>query len=266
MRFPRIAALVLSTAPLCAAASGCGGKLAPLDDAGVEAGGIDAGGYDAAEAGIDASFVDGALVVTEVIPSSGPNSGGTTVTIRGAGFVTDGGTQITFAGFPAAGASCSSNTQCFAVTPYPGPSAGAQVVHVQATIHGVLGDPGSLSSEPRPEDVFTFLGGPSCTGAITCEGPYYPLVVVTCTTTVNFYIDPLTPSQKFVATGTTYSAQTGDLGGLVAACDGTPTNGACTTFSIYEPVETYCGAPGFCDICKKWGGTCSSGQYPTCTF
>jgi hypothetical protein len=183
------------------------------------------------------------------------------VTVLGAGFVTDGGPAITFAGFPASSASCSSDTRCVAVTPYPGPSAGSQVVHVQATIHGVLGEPGSLSSEPRPEDVYTYLGGPDCTGALTCEGPYFPKVVVTCTTTVNFYIDPVSGSQSFVGTGTTYAAQTENLGGLVAACTGTPTNGSCTTFSIYEPIETYCGAPGFCAICTKFGGTCSSGMY-----
>jgi hypothetical protein len=252
MRLPRIATFLLLL-------TGCGGKLAPLGDAGLEGGEPDTGG-------VDASFVDGALVVTQIIPTSGPNSGGTTVTVLGAGFVTDGGTAITFAGFPASSASCSSDTRCVAVTPYPGPSAGSQVVHVQATIHGVLGEPGSLSSDPRPEDVYTYLGGPDCTGALTCEGPYFPKVVVTCTTTVNFYIDPVSGSQSFVGTGTTYAAQTENLGGLVAACTGTPTNGSCTTFSIYEPIETYCGAPGFCAICTKFGGTCSSGMYPTCTF
>ena len=267
MDLPRIVAFLVSSAAACAALSGCGGKLAPLGDAGLDdGGGIDSGGADSGT-GIDASFPDGALVVTRVAPSSGPNSGGATVNVSGVGFATDGGTQITFAGFPATSASCSSDTECVAVTPYPGPSGTApQVVHVQASIHGVLGDPAALSSLPGPQDVYTYLAGPTCTGTLTCEGPYFPLVVVTCTTTVNFYVDPLASNQMFVSTGTTYGAQTDNLGGLIAACDGTPTLGSCTTFSTYEPIATYCGAPGFCDICRKWGGTCSDGQYPTCTF
>jgi hypothetical protein len=263
----RAAFVLLVAVSPCVWLCGCGGKLAPLGDAGL---GADGAGPDAAApddgGAADSGYVDGALVVTRVVPSSGPNSGGATVSVYGAGFVTDGGTQITFAGFRAADASCSSDTECVAVTPYPGPSDAVQVVHVQATIHGVLGDPGSLSSEARSEDVYTYLGGPACSGVLTCEGPYFPKVVVTCPTTVNFYVDPRTGSEMFVATGTSYTAQTDDLGGLIAACDGTPTDGSCTAFSTYEPVETYCGAPGFCQICEKWGGTCGGGQYPTCTF
>ncbi|HEX3345886.1 MAG TPA: IPT/TIG domain-containing protein [Polyangiaceae bacterium] len=265
----RLAAFLLSAAGVCGVLYGCGGKLAPLDDAGADAeaeADADAG-IDAHEAGIDASFVDGALVITSLAPSSGPNSGGSTVTVYGAGFATDGGTQITFAGFPAASASCPSDTQCVAVTPYPGPSDGPQVVHVRATLHGELGGPGTLSSAERSEDLFTYLTGPSCTGTLTCEGPYFPKVVVDCKTSVNFFVDPMTGSQKLVATGTSYAADTSDLGGIIAACNGTPALGSCTTYSIYEALWSYCGAPDFCEICTKWhGGICNPGPPPTCSM
>ncbi len=245
----------------------CGGKLAPLGDGGAD-GGVppdDAGPE--AEAGVDASYPDGAVVVTRIVPSSGPNSGGTAVSVFGAGFATDGGTQITFAGFPAASVACSSDTECSCVTPFPGPATTAQVVDVQATIDGVLGDPGAETSATGIQDRFTYLPGPSCTATLTCEGPYYPYLVVVCTTSADFYIDPLSSSQMYVATGTTYSAQTESLGGLVAACNGTPAMGSCTSFSIYEALWTYCGAPDFCEICTKWrGGICNPGPPPTCTL
>ena len=265
MRTPRIAAFIVSVGVLCAAASGCGGKLLPLDDAGVDAG-VD-GAADASEAGIlDVYVPDGGVVVTRVVPSSGPNSGGTQLTVYGGGFVTDGGTTFTLAGFPTYGVQCASDTQCTAVTPYPGYSLSAQTFDVVATIHGVLGNVGAASSALVPADRFTYLPGPACTSALTCPGPFFPELVVTCPRNVNFYIYPLTPAQQLVYTGTSYTALTSDIGNTLAACDGTPSYGSCTSFSTYEALWAYCGAPDFCQICTEWrGGMCDPGPPPTCT-
>jgi hypothetical protein len=258
----RIAALLATLAPLCAAASGCGGKLAPLGDAGAG----DDGGSPIDAGGVDVVVPDGGVVVTRVVPSSGPNSGGTQVTVYGGGFVPDGGTQLTVAGFAFSDVVCASDTQCVAVTPYPGYSRSDQVFDVIATIHGVLGNVGAASSAPVPVDRFTYLAGPSCTATLTCEGPFFPYLVVTCATSVTFYMNALTPEQQLAATGTAYSAQTNSITGLVAACDGSPQLGSCTTFSLYVADWAYCGAPDFCKICAWRGGTCTPGPNPTCTF
>jgi hypothetical protein len=262
MSLPRIAAFIGSTALVCAALSGCGGKLAPLDDAGADA----EAGPAADDAGPDVVAPDGGVLVTRVVPSSGPNSGGTQLTIYGAGFATDGGTSFTLAGFATTGVACASDTQCVAVTPYPGYSVKAQTFDVVATIHGVLGNVGAASSPPVPLDRFTYRAGPACTGTLTCEGPYFPRMVVQCASSVSFYLYPLTADQQLVATGTSYTGQTNNITGLVAACDGSPQLGSCASFSLYEGDWTFCGAPDFCKICAWRGGHCSGGPNPTCTF
>jgi hypothetical protein len=254
---PRSLAWLLS-APLL---SGCGGKLAPLGDAGLDAG-------EDAESFPDASHEAAAFPeVDSVTPSSGPNSGGTTVTITGAGFATDGGTQFTFQGFPAPDVACASDTQCTAVTPFPGFSQAAQVVEVQATVGGVLGQSGSRTSTTSPRDHFTYTGGPACTSTLTCPRNLFPQLNLVCPSVASFYEAPLTTNQQLAGTGTTYSTTTNSIPGDVVACDGTPTDGSCTSYSQYVALSTYCGDPNFCYICEHFlFGHCytSPTGNPTC--
>ena len=232
------------------ALAGCGGKLAPLEvrhhDAGVV---VDAGGRP---------------VVLHVDPSSGPNSGGTPVAIHGAGFATDGGTQITFAGFPASQVECTSESECVVVSPRAGANPNAQVVDVQASVRGVLGNPKALSSEPGPQAVFTFTAGPVCSATQVCNGLYLPELVVSCPHPVAFYVAPWTPQEQLVEQGASYSAGTQSCGGALVACDGTPSNGSCTGFSL-QASSLYCGDANSCSLCKSVAnGVCSLGPSPLC--
>jgi hypothetical protein len=243
---------ILSSLVIVVALSGCGGKLAPL------------GGSTDLDAGVLLIDSGGRPVIEHIDPSSGPNSGGTTVAIRGAGFATDGGTQITFAGFPASHVTCSSESECVVLSPWAGPSSSPQVVDVQATVRGVLGDPSALSSLPDQPDVFTFTAGPSCNATQVCTELDLPQLVVTCPGQVAFYDSPWTTVEQLVGQGASYSAGTQSCGGALSACDGAPSNGSCTSFSLQaEALE--CGAPNFCSLCKKIAhGICSSGPDPMC--
>ena len=113
------------------------------------------GGVDASLTDLDETWVFGvAPTVSSVSPSSGPASGGTTVTIAGSGFsTTAGATMVNFV--PAGGSpssanaatnvSCSSASQCTATSP-----AGQGTVDVQVRVSGV---PSATSAA----DQFTFL-------------------------------------------------------------------------------------------------------------
>ncbi|MFI6761278.1 beta strand repeat-containing protein [Micromonospora sp. NPDC050417] len=77
------------------------------------------------------TYVDAAPVAASIAPNSGPQSGGQTVTITGAGFV-PGGTTVTFDGVPATGVAVApGGTSLTAVTP-PG-AIGPAVVVVTTT-------------------------------------------------------------------------------------------------------------------------------------
>jgi hypothetical protein len=79
--------------------------------------------------------VDGALpALAMVAPSSGPTAGGTTVTVTGTGLV-PGATSIVFGNRPAAMVTCTSSTECTAVSP-AGPLAGA-TVDVSVSVAGI---------------------------------------------------------------------------------------------------------------------------------
>jgi hypothetical protein len=87
-------------------------------------------------------------VVTAVNPASGPENGGTDVSITGAGFaraVTGiAQTTIAFGGNPAASVTCSSATSCLAVSP-----SGAGTVDLRVTVGGQV-------SAIGPSDRFTY--------------------------------------------------------------------------------------------------------------
>ncbi|MFJ2911882.1 IPT/TIG domain-containing protein [Streptomyces sp. NPDC087228] len=105
-------------------------------------------------------------VVTGVAPSSGPTSGGTSVTLTGTGFT--GATAVTFAGFPAASFTVNSDTQITAVT--PAGSAGAAVVTVTT--------PGGTSA---PDAFFFYAAPPVLNSVAPAQGPTAGGVVVTLT-------------------------------------------------------------------------------------
>jgi hypothetical protein len=93
--------------------------------------------------------------LTSLSPSSGPGAGGTTVTIVGAGFIPR-QTSVQFGTVPATGVSCSSTTQCTAVSP-----AGSGTVNV------VVETPGGISSA-QP---FTYIAPPTLTNVSPNVGP-----------------------------------------------------------------------------------------------
>jgi len=113
-------------------------------------------------------------VVTALSPASGPTSGGTPVTITGAGFsTTAGSTTVGFGSNPASAVSCSSSTTCVATA--PGAAAGTvDVIVTTLGLASAAGTPDQFSyvapgatSSPTPSPT----PGPTCTGA-TADGQY----------------------------------------------------------------------------------------------
>ena len=149
------------------------------------------------------------------------------------------------------------------LSPAAGYSSSAQVVDVQATVRGVLGQPEALTSATAGNDAFTYSAGPLCGTALTCPGPYYPKLVVSCPDQVSFYLSPGAANQALLDTSTSYTAATQGCGAELGACYGSPQNGSCSTFSL-EASEFACGVPNFCNLCKKAGGVCSLGANPLC--
>jgi hypothetical protein len=135
------------------------------------------------------------LVVTSLNPTSGPATGGTTVTILGSGFPTStGAAQVTFGSLAATGVSCS-DSSCTAVSPAsasPGqvpvtlngqpagrftydpavtavsPSGGPTTGGTPVTITG-----GGFSTTPGAPTTFAFGSGPAtdvaCTSSTSCS-------------------------------------------------------------------------------------------------
>ncbi|MEU2913760.1 IPT/TIG domain-containing protein [Streptomyces massasporeus] len=94
-------------------------------------------------------------VVTGMAPTSGPTSGGTSVTLMGTGFT--GATAVTFAGVPAASFTVVSATQIAAVT--PSGTAGAAVVTVTT--------PGGSSA---PNTFFFYAAPPVLNSVVPAQG------------------------------------------------------------------------------------------------
>jgi len=85
--------------------------------------------------------------VTGLSPNTGPTAGGTSVTVKGSGFITGTtGTIITFGGKKATAVSCASTTECTAVSP----KHLAATVNVKATVNGIR------SPVNKPADQFTY--------------------------------------------------------------------------------------------------------------
>jgi hypothetical protein len=98
------------------------------------------------------TFIPPPPTVSTISPSSGPITGGTTITINGSGFAPPpGATTVEVGGTPATDVSCTSSTRCTAVTPAhaAGP---AQVVVTTAS--------GPSTPAMVGAGVFTYLAGP----------------------------------------------------------------------------------------------------------
>jgi IPT/TIG domain len=246
-------------------ALGCFGKIAPTpSDGGVRDAGIDADDTPWPDAGDSGVLVP---VVDRVDPSSGPNSGGTLVTITGSGFALGDATEISFANIAASHVSCTSHHQCTAITPFAGESDQDQLAHVRASIYGTLDAPGSRSSATRDQDIFRYTGGPPCTAALFCDAGD-PLIQVTCTTIAYYYFLARSPAEQLLWVGTSYGFQTQVVPSHGTVCYGDPRSSSCRTFDTYEARWSICGDYGLCVQCKRCGGQCfttSSGD-PKCTL
>jgi hypothetical protein len=232
---------VVSTLLSVCALAGCGGTIARDDGLG---------------AGTEPGSAGGP-VVDHVEPNTGPNSGGTSVHVSGSGFALDGGTQFTFGGTPATHVTCTSDTACVVVTPPAGFATRTQAVDVQASVGS--GKPGALTSATTGNDVFTYAAGPDCSTAQVCEMLGVPRLLVTCPSQVTFF--QLGPPDSMVGTGTSYTSPMNC--GSLAACDGSPSSGSCSRYSLVPPAVS-CGDPWFCDKCSKAGLYCTSGPSPLC--
>jgi hypothetical protein len=195
------------------------------------------------------SCVSSLPTVTSVAPSSGPNTGGTSIQVGGAIFDTTGGTQIIFGGPNgrlATGVTCPSSTQCSATTPDAGSSG----------VWDVLVSVGGFTSDRNPPGSnFTYTAGPDCSSTLVCPAQFgFPNLVVQCPAPENFYKD-----QTFVGSGTNYSFPTSNVDSNAAACLPSPGN-SCTYFSLHESSSNYCGTPTPPPICrlKPIGAVCST--------
>lgn len=204
-----------------------------------------------------------APAIASISPTSGPNTGGTTIAINGARFATNGGTQFFLGSTPLKNVSCTSSTLCTATTPEIALQASPLALDVQATVAG-------RTSATNPEDVFTFTAGPSCTSSFSCAGVAFgfPRSVAVCPGDETFILLAGTSSQEVVGSGTTYSFDTDDVTLDAAACD--PSTGSCTSIPTYEPSSSYCGAlppptpPSTCNGRPKPTSSCTSGGWHCC--
>ena len=197
-------------------------------------------------------------MVMSISPSSGPNVGGTVITIKGFQFNTQGKTQVTLGSYAATNVSCTA-TQCTATVPQIALQDTALSLDVRVTV-------GTETSIVVPKDLFTYTPGPSCSFKLDCTGHAFgfPSSVDTCTENVTFFNLFQTSSQVLVATNAaTHTYDTNDVGSFGAACDST---GSCSWVNTYEASSTFCGAvppkeppPANCSGLKHPGSKCTAG-------
>jgi len=116
---------------------------------------------------LDPAFVP-APRVTGLSASSGPSSGGTTLTITGTGFTAT--TSVDFGTMPAAHYTVSSDTSITAVSP----------VASAATVYVIVSSAGGPNAT-NTADQFTFVAAPVVTGLSPSSGPLSPSTTVTIT-------------------------------------------------------------------------------------
>jgi cysteine-rich repeat protein len=242
--------------------------------------------------------------VTGVSPTSGPATGGTTLTITGTGFT--GTTGVNFGGTAAASFTVNGDTSLTTVSP----TASAETVDITVT---TAGGP----SAPSLNDQFTFIAAPTVSGINPNSGPVNGGTLVTITganfldvTGVKFGEDPAgftvnddssitavspaveatdtvhvtvvtvggmsasTATDEFTYTTSTVTSACGD--GIIdpgEQCDDGVANGlpgdCCTVTCAFQPAGTACMDDGnLCtaDLCDG-AGTCTHpiAPSPTCT-
>jgi IPT/TIG domain len=174
--------------------------------------------------------------VTGVSPATGPQAGGTTVTIRGAGF--SGATAVTFGSVPATRFTVTSATVITATSPAGTPSSVAVTVTA----------PGG-TSPTSTADLFTYIAPPpSVTGLTPSSGPAAGGTVVTLTggsftgaTTVSFGGVPAATFAVSSATTITATAPAGTPTAVVAVTVTGPGGTSAVTTSdtfTYGPLVT----------------------------
>jgi hypothetical protein len=206
-------------------------------------------------------------VISSLSPASGPNGGGTIVTVTGERFaVGANATTFSFGGVTAPSSNCSSSTSCQVTTP-------AYVESwLTVQVHASVGP--NTSAWDGAQDNFAYTAGPTCTPAYSCAGLSwgYPNDTVTCPTPANFSYGT-TPGEVPLGSGVLSATYpTGDLGAFIFACD--PTSGSCSKYTTDLPstYAAYCGSepsqpPTFCQECVKQGGHCGRlGSRQTCVF
>jgi hypothetical protein len=208
-------------------------------------------------------------IITGLSPSSGPNSGGTEVTVHGEGFgpITS-EPQVTFGEVPGTVLSCTPPNTCTVISPHyvVGQGTTPQIANVQMTFSGI-------TSVQTQNSGFTYLPGPVCTAKLSCANippGLFPVLLLQCPSPANFYDGSLGEYPDSSNT-TSYSALTNDLWGWQAvACTGQqPTlsggsaGGSCSFYSAFAS-PTFCGTappqpPNFCQECRTTGGICTTG-------
>jgi len=203
--------------------------------------------------------------VTGVSPTTGPATGGTTVTITGTGFTA--ATSVSFGGTAAASFTMNGDTSITAVSP----AAGAGTIDVTVSSAGG-------TSATSPSDQFTFVATPTVSGVSPNSGPVSGGALVTITgtnfidvTAVNFGDTPaygFTVNGDTSITATSPAAEATDTVDVtVVTVGGTSAITAADQFAYTSPV---CGDgtisfPERCDDGPA-NGTASSCCTATCTF
>ena len=200
------------------------------------------GGTSATSAADQFTYVP-APTVTSISPTSGPTSGGTTVTITGTNF--SGATAVTFGGTAASGFTVNSNTQITATAP----AQAAGTIDVRVTT-------GGGTSATSAADQFTYVSAPTVTSVSPTAGPTAggTSVVITGTnlsgaTAVTFGGTAATGFTVNSATQITATAPAGSAGTVdvrVTTTGGTSATGAAGQFTyvaITVTPATLAGTP-----------------------
>lgn len=180
-------------------------------------------------------------VVSSINPTFGPEAGGTTVTILGAGF--SGATKVLFGDVPASSFSVNSDTSITATSP---PSSGSEDVTVLSS---------GQTSEIAPADLFTYIPAPVVSGVSPAGGP--PAGGTTVTITGNHFTGATGVSFGGIAAAS-FSVDSDTQITAVSpsgqgAVDVTVTNLGVTSSTNSSDVYTYGSAPQITAISPSTG-------------
>lgn len=212
--------------------------------------------------------------VTGVSPNTGPNTGGTPVTVTGTGFSTaSGATAISFGGVAATGVSCASSTSCSATSP-----AGCATLDVTVTVNGGTSATGSadrFTYTPANAPCVPVLQSPaegtqniSTTPTFTWLAPQGAVAGSTVYTVyiLDYTTNTVLPLETTTATSLTPPASEGVTPGhyifwTVSACNGS----ACSPYARAWG-ETVAPLPGTPTLSTPPEGTTGLSTTPTLTW